>query len=162
MRTAITIRAILPGGEQLSQAVVIPNQNRRLEGRSQLALTANNTMYMNFNLLKTDATNQGVGIFNLESRASERHNRSTDLQFREVAILTKSTGHEVRFAYSHDRAQTTPKTTAIAINVLDSFFGGGSQNRSWNNNRDTEFGNLLMYSGKKWTLKTGFQSMLPH
>ena len=154
-----TIRAILPGGEQLSQAVVIPNQNRRLEGRSQLALTANNTMYMNFNLLKTDATNQGVGNFNLESRASERHNRSTDLQFREVAILTKSTVHEVRFAYSHDRAQTTPKTTAIAINVLDSFFGGGSQNRSWNNNRDTEFGNLLMYSGKKWTLKTGFQSM---
>ncbi len=114
---------------------------------------------MNFNLLKTDATNQGVGNFNLESRASERHNRSTDLQFREVAILTKSTVHEVRFAYSHDRAQTTPKTTAIAINVLDSFFGGGSQNRSWNNNRDTEFGNLLMYSGKKWTLKTGFQSM---
>ena len=154
-----TIRAILPGGEQLSQAVVIPNQNRRLEGRSQLALTANNTMYMNFNLLKTDATNQGVGNFNLESRSSERHNRSTDLQFREVAILTKSTVHEVRFAYSHDRAQTTPKTTAIAINVLDSFFGGGSQNRSWNNNRDTEFGNLLMYSGKKWTLKTGFQSM---
>ena len=80
-----TIRAILPGGEQLSQAVVIPNQNRRLEGRSQLALTANNTMYMNFNLLKTDATNQGVGNFNLESRSSERHNRSTDLQFREAA-----------------------------------------------------------------------------
>jgi len=39
MRTAIRF-AILRAGEQLSQASLIPIKNRRLEGRSQLALTA--------------------------------------------------------------------------------------------------------------------------
>jgi len=126
MRTAIRFapssgrRAAFPGRRD--------PQSKSAVGRPQPAgAHGDNTMYMNFNLLKTDATNQGVGNFNLESRASERHNRSTDLQFREVAILTKSTVHEVRFAYSHDRAQTTPKTTLLRSMYWIRFSAGAAR-----------------------------------
>jgi len=78
---------------------------------------------------------------------------------RETAVLTKSLVHEVRFEYRKDFSQTTPRVNLQAINVLDSFNGGGGQNNNLSNNRNSEFSNLLMYSGAKWTIKTGFQGL---
>src|SRR5207249_6923687 len=67
--------------------------------------------------------------------------------------------HEVRYEYRKDFSQTTPRVSAQAINVLDSFNDGGGQNNNLSNNRNSEFSNLLMYSGAKWTVKSGFQGL---
>ena len=161
-----TIRAnlLLPNGDiqQLSVPVVMPNVNRNLNARSQWAVTQNNTMNINLEYGRGDNKNQGVGGFNLQERASVRTQRNMELQIRETAILTKSMVHEFRFEYRRDRSQQTPKTNGVAINVLDSFFAGGGQNRSLSTNRNLEFGDLLMYSGAKWTLKTRFSERLSH
>src|SRR5262249_14821690 len=57
--------------------------------------------------------------------------------------------------FSHDTQQNTPQTTGVAINVLDTFNGGGGQNKSSSNNKESEFGNLLMYSGTRWMVRVG-------
>jgi hypothetical protein len=151
-----TIRAVLPSG-QLAIPVVLPNINRSLNARTQWAITKNNTMNVNFEYETRDNKNQGVGGFNLLERASVRRGRNMEFQVRETAILSKSIIHEIRFEFRRDRSQQTPTATGMAINVLDSFFGGGGQNRSLDNDRRFEFSNLLMYSGSKWTIKAGTQ-----
>ncbi len=153
-----TIRAILPTG-QLATPVVMPNTNRALNARSQWAMTKNNTMFINMEYQRQNNKNQGVGGFNLQDRAATRAARNMEFQMRETAVLTKSIIHETRFQFRRDQSQTTPKTTGTAFNVLDSFFAGGGQNKSSNQNRIVEFGNMLMYSGNKWTVKTGMQSL---
>src|SRR5262249_39097661 len=65
-----------------------------------------------------------------------------------------------RFSYDQSKSQQAPRTIGVAVNVLDSFSGGGGQQKNSNNNKQTEFGNLLMYSGTKWTVKIGSQEVL--
>ena len=150
-----------PNGElvQHYDPMVTPNSNRGMNGRTQFAVNKNNTLYTNFNYQKQESRNQGLGDFTLLSRASNRNSHGAELQVRETSILNTKMVHEVRFQYSHDTNQQTPQTTGVAINVLDTFNGGGGQNRSSSNNRDFEFGNLLMYSGSKWTIKIGSQGV---
>jgi hypothetical protein len=158
-----TIRAILLGSEgqpqPFSRAVVLPNVNRSMNTRMQWAISANNTLNVNFEYERGDNKNAGVGGFNLAERASVRKSRELEFQVREVAILNRTTVHEIRFEYGREHSQQMPKTSGVAINVLDSFFSGGAQNRSNSTERTFELGNLLMYSGSKWTFKTGVQSV---
>jgi len=153
-----TIRAILPTG-QLATPVVMPSLNRALIARTQWALTKNNTMDMNVEYRNVNNNNWGVGGFNLAERASDRTAHNMGFQMRDTAILSKTLVHEMRFQYRHDSNQQTPRTDGIAINVLDSFFAGGAQNRTVNNNGIVEFGDVLMYSAGKLTLKSGFQGV---
>jgi len=153
-----TIRAILPTG-QLATPVVMPRLNRALNARTQWALTTNNTMNLNIDYRKLDNANQGVGGFNLAERASDRLVHDKGFQLRDTAVLSKTLIHEIRFQYRDDSNRQTPRTDDIAINVLDSFFAGGAQNRAASNDRMVEFSNLLMYSGRKWTFKSGFQGV---
>ena len=159
-----TIRAIIPGsdgtGQSYSAPFVTPNNNRNVNARSQFAINKNNTLYVNYQNQHQQRRNQLFGgPTTLEDRAADNIVRNSEFQTRETSVLTKSIVHEVRFEYRKDFSQTTPHVIAQAINVLDSFNGGGGQNNSLSNNRNLEFSNLLMYSGKKWTVKTGVQSL---
>jgi hypothetical protein len=137
---------------------VAPNHNRMGNARTQYAINKNNTLYTNFNYQKQENRNQGLGgngNFTLASRASDRLSHSAEFQMRESSILNTKMVHEVRFQFSHDTQQNTPQTTGVAINVLDTFNGGGGQNKSSSNNKESEFGNLLMYSGTRWMVRVG-------
>src|SRR2546428_1200823 len=159
-----TIRAIIPGsdgtGQNFSAPVVTPNRNKNLNARSQFAINKNNTLYVNYQNQHQQRLNQLFGgPTTLADRASDNVVRNSEFQIRETAVLTKSLVHEVRYEYRKDFSQTTPRVALRAINVLDSFNGGGGQNNNQSNNRNSEFSNLLMYSGAKWTVKTGFQGL---
>ena len=151
-----TIRAILPTG-QLSDAVVMPNINRAGNARGQWALTANNTVAFNLDYQRIHNENQGIGGFILAERAWTRHAQNTEYQLRETAVLNKRLVHEARFSYRRDYSRTNPISDDISIDVLDAFNRGGAQNKSVNDNRTVEFGDLWIYSGSRWSFKTGGQ-----
>lgn len=154
------IRATVLGSngelKQLYDPVVLPTSNRQIGGNTQFSINKNNTLYTNFRYQKQENRNQGVGDFNLMERASSRKSHGSEFQMRESSILNSSLVHEVRFRHNRDSQSQTPQTIGVGISVLDTFTGGGGQNKSSSNNSDTEFGNLLMFSGRKWTIKTGF------
>jgi hypothetical protein len=131
-----------------------------MSARTQLAINTNNTLYTNFNYQKQDQLNQGLGQFTLMERASDTFSHSSDFQVRESSILNAKMVHEARFQYSRDNRHQDPRTTGIAINVLDTFSSGGNPNKSSSNNNESEFGNLLLYSTSKWNLKLGTQSVV--
>ncbi len=139
---------------------ISPSNNRGMNARTQYSINKTNTLYTNFNYQKQNNRNQGLGDFTLQSRASDRFTHSSDFQIRESSILNSQMVHEARFQFSQDSNRQTPQTIGVAINVLDTFSGGGGQNKSSGNNKESEFGNLLMYSGKKWTVKMGSQGVV--
>src|SRR5262249_8728306 len=158
-----TIRATLPGTDGVSQFYsapsISPNQNKNVNARSQFAINKNNTLFVNYQNQHQQRLNQGPGQFTLQDRAADNLVRNSELQMRETAILTKTIVHETRFEYRKDYSQTNPRVIGQAVNWLDSFNSSGGQNNSLTNNRTAEFANLLMYSGKTWTVKTGFQAL---
>jgi TonB dependent receptor len=76
---------------------------------------------------------------------------------RDTAILTDRLVHEIRFSYRRDYAHTLPDTSATSINVLDTFYSGGAQNDSINDNRTLEAWDMWMYSAGAWNFKSGVQ-----
>jgi len=151
-----TVRAILPTG-QLSQAVVMPSKNRAGNARGQWALTPNNTVSFNLDYQLIDNNNQGIGGFTLAERAFTRHAQNTEYQVRETAVLNKQWVHEGRFSYRRDYGRFTPITPGLAIDVLDVFSAGAAPNKRTDDNRSIEFSDVWMYSGGRWSFKTGGQ-----
>jgi hypothetical protein len=151
-----TIRAITPNGS-INTPTVSPQTNRGLNLGGQLTLTKNNSLNFNANFNTNKRSNQGVGGFNLLERASNSTSHGSEFQIRETAIIGTTLVHETRFEFRRDTDSQNPVTSGLAINVLDSFFGGGGQNRSSSKDKGYEFGNLLIWTHPKVTFKTGFQ-----
>ncbi len=151
-----SIVAVTPNG-MVNMATVSPMTNRGFNAGGQWAITKNNSLNFSVNLNNNVRRNQGIGGFNLIERAFDSSSRNWEYQVRETAIIGTTLVHETRFEYSQNASSQTPRTSAIALNVLGSFSSGGAQNVSSSNNKGYEFGNLLTWSHGKMTLKTGFQ-----
>ncbi len=155
------IRALVPASisptGSFNQSWVNPSVNRGANVRGQYAITKNQVLNFNYSYGSNKRTNQGLSEFTLPSRASDSKSSNYEIQIRETAIMSTSLVHEMRFEVGRDKSNQTPRTAGITINVLDAFNGGGGQNRNSSNNRNLEFGNLLLYSKAKWTSKAGMQ-----
>jgi hypothetical protein len=113
----------------------------------------------NFRYGSNKRRNQGVGGFSLLERAADSSGRDFEFQIRESAVISERLIHEIRFSIETERDSQTPRTSGVAINVLDAFQGGGNPNRSEGKESTYEFGNLLMYNRGILALKTGFQGV---
>ncbi|MDX2029938.1 MAG: carboxypeptidase regulatory-like domain-containing protein [Blastocatellia bacterium] len=103
----------------------------------------------------------GGGSSNLlPERASNRENSNHNLRLSETWIINSKTIHEARFQYERDRSDQIALTNALAINVLDSFSGGGSTCCPNTARQDSfEYQDYLTYTtkGAKHTIKGGIQ-----
>ena len=102
-------------------------------------------------------SNIGVGRFSLPERASNSTAKNFGFQFRDTAVLSARFVHEARLEITGQHNTSNPVSQARAINVLDAFSAGGSQNVSDTTNKSFLFGNALIFNTKKLTLKTGLQ-----
>src|SRR5438045_8881543 len=73
------------------------------------------------------AENQGIGGFNLQSRASTSDSNQHNIQLTESAILNTRTVNETRFQYEINDRDSHGDNSIPAINVSSAFYGGGSQ-----------------------------------
>ncbi len=153
-----TIFATLADGSIFNKSIIQPSTNRGFNARGQWAVTKNNVLNFNYTYGSNNRKNQGLNNeFTLPERASDSKSNNYEFQVRETAIIKPTLVHEVRFELQHNTDSSTPRTNGLTINVLDAFNSGGGQNLSSSNDWNAEFGNLLMFSGKKWTTKAGVQ-----
>jgi len=150
------IRALTDAGP-FNSSITQPNLRENFSSRGQYGVNAKNTLNFNLDYGSNSRSNQGVGQFSLPERASNSHQKQFNLQFRDTQILSTRFIHETRFEISQNHNTTSPITQARAINVLDAFSAGGSQNVSDTTNKSFLFGDTLSYNNKKLTLKTGIQ-----
>jgi hypothetical protein len=110
----------------LNSGIVTPIRDITVSPRIDYALNANNTLTGRYSYSDRTSGNQGVGQFNLVSRAIQMDALEQTVQLTETSILNPTTINETRFMY--DRTNTTQHgdSTQPTINVQDAFTGGGA------------------------------------
>ncbi|PYS44792.1 MAG: hypothetical protein DMG13_33305 [Acidobacteria bacterium] len=152
-----TIRAITTDGE-LNSSIVKPNLRENFNSRGQYAISPNNTLHFNLESAANTRSNQGVGGFGLPERASNSKSNQFGLQLRDTAVLSTRFVHETRLEITRNHSTANALTQSVAINVLDAFQAGGSQNMSDETDRSFLFGDTLIFNSKGFTLKAGTQA----
>lgn len=99
---------------------------------------------------------QGIGGYSLPSRAYRGRRTNFNVQLTETALLNEKTINETRFQFTRRRVRQTSVLNAFALNVLDSFFGGGAQvGSSSNADERIELQNFTSWATGNHFLKLG-------
>ena len=140
----------------LRLSVLTPRVITSFSPRLDYQLSASNTLMARYSFVRSTSENQGVGGFNLQSRAFGLSNRQQALRLTETSVLGPSTINETRFQYLHERRDLRGDNSQPAITVLEAFSGGGSQiGRSFSQADRLELQNYTTKAFHDHTLKFG-------
>jgi hypothetical protein len=127
---AIVNATILDAGlvaTPFSQAVVTPSRRWSFNPRLDYQLNAKNTLVGRYGYSQSENENQGIGQFNLLSRAYNTQVHDHSIQLTETAVLSPSTINESRFQFLRSDTRQLGDISVPSISVLDAFTGGGAQ-----------------------------------
>jgi Carboxypeptidase regulatory-like domain/TonB dependent receptor len=140
----------------VNQSFVTPDQNNYGTARFDLKVNKMHTLVGRFNYSQSTQDLQGIGGFSLPSRAYRGRRTNFIMQFTETAVINEKTINETRFQWVRTRFSQNSLVDAFALNVLDSFNGGGSQVGSSLNAQDRlELQNFTSWSTGKHFVKVG-------
>ncbi|MDQ2975280.1 MAG: TonB-dependent receptor, partial [Acidobacteriota bacterium] len=141
-----------------NQSFVTPQVTTYGSARVDLKINKKHTLVGSYSYRDYSQELQGIGGFSLPSRAYRGGESYHTLQLTETAILNEKTINETRLQLIHNISLQTSENTLPALNVLDSFFGGGSQVGSSLNRQDRlELQNFTSWSAGKHFLKIGWR-----
>ncbi|MCA1628924.1 MAG: TonB-dependent receptor [Acidobacteria bacterium] len=95
--------------------------------RGDLKINKAHTLVGNYSYNRSTQDLQGIGGFSLPSRAYRGASSYHTSQLTETALLNERTVNETRFQFSRGSSRQTGDASEPALNVQDSFFGGGAQ-----------------------------------
>ena len=110
-----------------SLAVLTPQTRTSFSPRFDYQLNANNTLVGRYSYSHFARENEGIGDFNLLTRAYTAASTQHSLQLTETAILTPSVINETRFQFTRSTREQEGDNSIPTIRVLEAFTGGGSQ-----------------------------------
>jgi hypothetical protein len=139
-----------------NQSFVTPQVSLYGSARGDLKINKKHTLVGSYRFNNSSQDLQGVGGFALPSRAFRGRNSYHLLQFTETAVVNERTVNETRFQYVRSAFRQTGDTGLPALNVLDSFFGGGAQVGSSSNRQErVELQNFTSWAVGSHFLKVG-------
>ena len=109
----------------ISEAVATPQTRTTISSRLDYAINANNSLMLRYQHVGIGMTNEGVGGFNLPSRAYDETSTENTIQATETAILNPKIVNETRFQFMRTTVQNTGNDTTPGIDVIGAFYGGG-------------------------------------
>ena len=139
------IRAITANGP-IDMAVFSPYTYDSLGVIQQWYLRNNHSLSIDLRYTRSKSLNQGIGGFTLAERASDSSDNGWTIQLSDNKTISPRMTNTFNFRYNRSNSQTTPRTNAVAINVIDAFSGGGAQNRN-----ETRYGNFNLNDTLRWT-----------
>jgi hypothetical protein len=140
----------------VNQSFVTPEKNTYGNLRADLKLNKKHTLVgrANYNVSTQDL--QGIGGFSLPTRAYKGRRSNFTFQMTETAMLNETTVNETRLQWIRSRFTQTSVLNSFALNVLDSFFGGGAQVGSSSNEQERfELQNFTSWTRGNHFLKVG-------
>ena len=140
-----SIRAVTPTGP-VNTAFVSPSTYDSIGFSHNWYLSTKNSLTYSFNYNRNKSLNGGIGGFTLPERASDSSGHGWNFQISDNKTLSTKLTNTFQFRTNRNSNQSTPRTNAIAINVLDAFNGGGAQ--SLNNSHGS---NYNMTDSIRWT-----------
>ncbi|HLJ13922.1 MAG TPA: TonB-dependent receptor [Bryobacteraceae bacterium] len=109
----------------VNQAVVTPQTRTTFNPRLDYTINASNTLVVRFQNVQIGLDKQGVGDFNLPSRAYNQNETENTVQVTETAVLSPAAINETRFQYMRAGQTQTGNDTVPGTNVQGAFYGGG-------------------------------------
>jgi hypothetical protein len=128
-----SIRAYTPSG-LVDKTFFSPSTYDNLNLSNQLFFSQTHTMNWNFGFNRQKDLNQGIGNLTLEERAADSQSHGFNFNFSDNKTISPKMTNTIQFRINRNTSSSTPRTDAIAINVIDAFNGGGAQNRSESRN----------------------------
>ncbi|HYV11929.1 MAG TPA: TonB-dependent receptor [Pyrinomonadaceae bacterium] len=140
----------------VNESFVTPDVNHYGNARFDLKINKVHTLVGRFNYSESKQDLQGVGGYNLPTRAYRGKRNSFIIQFTETALINEKTVNETRFQIIRNRNYQTSILDAFSLNVADSFSGGGSQVGNSTDARDRyELQNFTSWTSGNHFLKVG-------
>ena len=141
---------------QFNQTLVTPQLNHNFGLRGDLKISKKHTLVANYEYSQFVQNLQGVGGFSLPSRAYRGSRNYHNLQVTETAIINEKTINETRLQITHGIFRQRANTALPALNVAESFSGGGSQIGSAASFQDRlELQNFTSWSSGHHFIKVG-------
>jgi len=110
-----------------SEAVVTPTSRWNFNPRVDYQLNAKNTLVLRYGYGQTENQMQGIGQFNLQSRAYNTSDHDHSVQLTETAVLSANTINESRFQFLRSDTRQLGDISVPSVTVLEAFSGGGAQ-----------------------------------
>lgn len=133
----------------------IPNRRTSFSPRVDFQINQNHTLIARYNYTKNTRID-GVGGFQLPSRAYDRENSEQSIQFTETAIINKTIINETRFEFEHNTSGQNADNSIPTLDVNDGFTGGGAQvGQTHSTTNDWELTNNTTMSHGAHSLKFG-------
>jgi hypothetical protein len=141
---------------RISQSFVTPNKTTFGNARVDFKINKKHTIVSSANYEVSTQDLQGIGDFSLPSRAYRGRRSNLVVQVTETAMINEKTINETRVQWICNRFTQTSVENGFALNVLDSFFGGGAQvGSSSNAQQRIELQNFTSWSSGNHFLKVG-------
>ena len=139
-----------------NQTILTPDRRTTFSPRLDYQINPTNTLVARYTFEQGTRINEGVGDFNLPTRAFDVENSQHTLQLTETAVINQKVINETRFQFERDRRRQEGGNNLPVVRVLDSFTGGGAQNALSSNDQDRfELQNYTSWTVGGHSLKAG-------
>jgi hypothetical protein len=139
-----------------NQTLQTPVRRTTFSPRLDWQLNSNNTVVLRYTYERSKRENQGVGDFNLPSRAYNSSGTQHTIQLTETAVINQKVINETRFQFERDSSIRQGGLNATTIRVQDAFTGGGAQVGLATSDEDRyELQNFTSWSMGTHALKAG-------
>jgi hypothetical protein len=141
---------------QFSQAFPTPNRFTDVSARIDYQLNPANTLVTRYSYEDRKTNGAGAGNFTLPSQSYDSLNAESRVQMTETAVISPTIVNETRFQFLNDLTTQNAGNNLPAINVLQSFNGGGAQvGRTYDKEQRYELQNFTSFSWHAHSLKAG-------
>jgi hypothetical protein len=110
---------------KINQAVLTPETRTSFTPRVDYTLNRKNTLVARYQDVRLDRDNQGIGGFNLSSRAYTARQSEHTAQVTETAMISPRVINETRVQYMRAQSDSRGVDRAPGLNVQDAFYSGG-------------------------------------
>lgn len=139
-----------------NQTLLSASRGTTFNPRVDWQINDTNILVARYSFEKNERINEGVGGFNLPSRAYNTDVTRHTVQLTETAVINQKIINETRLQYERNRRNQEGGTFAPTVRVLDAFTGGGAQiGLSFNNQDRIELQNFTSWTVGRHSLKAG-------
>lgn len=142
---------------EFKQSFAAPSRSENVSLTINADPTKKHKLYLSYNFGTNRAKGQNVGNFSLPSRANESNSQSHYLQFSDTNLINANVVNQTRFLATYFTNNSFGGSDDSAINVLDAFFGGGSQQNSSNKNFRFDATNETTWQMGRYALGFGWR-----
>jgi hypothetical protein len=139
-----------------NQTILTPDRRTTFSPRLDYQLSPTNTLVARYTFERSSRQDEGVGDFDLPSRAFDVTTTQHTFQATETAVIRQKIINETRFQYERERRTQQGAALAPTLRVQDAFTGGGAQvGLSFNDQDNFELQNYTSWTMGAHSLKAG-------